>query len=120
MLETSIQLQTQPSVADTSISLDSSGRPIITHITSQARKHSKYKPRFAEFAVGATEVFRYAVVVTKFVVPKAFWGSDHNFEVVMRRTPPLFPGSVLIYSLTPMHRCKTYNHGSTVRDIDGA
>ena len=95
MSETSIQLQTQASVADTSISLDSAGRPIIAHITSQARKHAKYKPRFAEFAAGANEVFRYAVVVTKAIVPKAFWGSDHNFEVVMRRTPCPSPGSVL-------------------------
>ncbi len=93
MSEASIQLQTQPSLADTS--LDSAGRPVIAHTTSQSGKHSKYKPRFAEFAADATEVFRYAVVVTKAVVPKAFWGSDYNFGVVMRRMPSLFIGSVL-------------------------
>ena len=89
MSETSIQLQTQASAANTSISLDSAGRPIIPHIDSQARKQAKYKPRFAEFSAGANEVFRYAVLVTQAVIPKMFWGSDHNFEVAMRRTPTL-------------------------------
>ncbi|PIL35516.1 hypothetical protein GSI_02244 [Ganoderma sinense ZZ0214-1] len=114
MSETSIQLQTQPSLADTSVSLDSSGRPIIAHISSQARKHSKYKPRFAEFAAGATEVFRYAVVVTKTVVPKAFWGSDHNFEVVMRRVPS-FSLDVAGIDLADSHAYLDVKHMITAR-----
>ncbi|TBU33339.1 hypothetical protein BD311DRAFT_774454 [Dichomitus squalens] len=86
MSETSIQLQTQPTVADTSISLDAAGRPVLAlHAPSQARKHARHKPRFAEFACGADEVFRYAVLVTKAVVPKAFWGSDYNLGVAMQR-----------------------------------
>ena len=85
MSETSVQLQTQPTVTDTSISLDSAGRPILPHVPSQARKQTKYKPRFAEFACTTNEVFRYAVTVTKAVIPKTFWGSDHNFEVTMQR-----------------------------------
>ena len=63
---------------------------------------SKCKPRFAEFACSFVEVisqmfatgllmcstvlvqvFRFAVVVTKAVVPMSFWGGDENFRVVM-------------------------------------
>ncbi|TFY78051.1 hypothetical protein EWM64_g5960 [Hericium alpestre] len=35
------------------------------------------------FACGYNEVFRYAVLVTKAVIPKALWGSDENFKVMM-------------------------------------
>ncbi|KAI0749801.1 hypothetical protein C8Q80DRAFT_1101837 [Daedaleopsis nitida] len=86
MSETSIQLQTQASMMDTSsVSLDSAGRPIIIYPPSQARRQAKYKPRFAEFACDTGEVFRFAVLVTKTVIPKAFWGNEKNLELVMQR-----------------------------------
>ncbi|KAI0663883.1 hypothetical protein C8Q70DRAFT_384202 [Cubamyces menziesii] len=56
MSEMSIQLQTQASVTNHSISLDLSGRPIFVHDQSQARKQLKHKPRFAEFVCGVDEV----------------------------------------------------------------
>ena len=56
MSETSAQIQTQASVVESDISLDSAGRPIITHGQSQARKQqTKPKPRFAEFACSVGE-----------------------------------------------------------------
>ena len=113
MSETSIQLQTQASAANTSISLDSAGRPIIPHIDSQARKQTKYKPRFAEFSAGANEVFRYAVLVTKAVIPKAFWGSEHNFEVIVLRTCSLFSTSVGVIAVRVdrhAHACTDVKH----------
>lgn len=58
MLETSIHLQTQASVIDTSVSFDSAGRPIISSALSEAKRQTKYKPRFAEFACGPGEVRR--------------------------------------------------------------
>ncbi|KAJ8494766.1 hypothetical protein ONZ51_g2140 [Trametes cubensis] len=83
MSEMSIQLQTQASVTNHSISLDLSGRPIFVHDQSQARRQLKHKPRFAEFVCGVDEVFRYAVLVTRAVIPKVFWGSKRNFLVTM-------------------------------------
>ena len=56
MSETSVVLQTQPSIVDTSVSLDSAGRPFVAHAESQGRKQVKSKPRFAEFACSAAEV----------------------------------------------------------------
>lgn len=50
MSEQSIQLRSQPSLGDINVSTDSVGRPIAPHGASQARKHFKYKPRFAEFS----------------------------------------------------------------------
>ncbi|KAH9063859.1 hypothetical protein EDB87DRAFT_73713 [Lactarius vividus] len=44
---------------------------------------SKCKPRFAEFACPFVEVYRFAVVVTKAVIPKNFWGGNENFRLVM-------------------------------------
>ncbi|KZP22725.1 hypothetical protein FIBSPDRAFT_910389 [Athelia psychrophila] len=51
---------------------------------SQAVKPSKVKPRFAEFTCSHTEVYRYAVLVTDAVIPKAFWGSTRNTKLVLR------------------------------------
>lgn len=30
------------------------------------------------------QIFRFAVLVTRTVIPKTFWGSDENFEVMMQ------------------------------------
>jgi len=56
MSERSIQLQTQLALADASTSVDSVGWPIVPHGPSQAERHVKNKPRFAEFACSHTEV----------------------------------------------------------------
>ncbi|KAI9066222.1 hypothetical protein FKP32DRAFT_1566221 [Trametes sanguinea] len=83
MSETSIQLKTQATFHDGSISLDSTGRPIAYQSSSQAQKSARYKPKFAEFMCGVDEVFRYAVLVTNAVIPKVLWGSDRNFKITM-------------------------------------
>ncbi|KAL0953283.1 hypothetical protein HGRIS_004533 [Hohenbuehelia grisea] len=75
-------LRTQRSYAN--LSIDSTGQRIQPDGLSQAERHTKHKPRFAEFACSYTEVYRFVVVVTKFVIPKAFWGSQANFKLVMR------------------------------------
>lgn len=56
MSESSIQLRTQATAVDTSVSLDSAGRLVTFHASSQARRQAKYKPRFAEFSYGAWDV----------------------------------------------------------------
>ena len=58
MSEQSIQLRSQPSLRDINVSTDSAGRPIVPHGASQARKHCKYKPRFAEFSCTFVEASR--------------------------------------------------------------
>lgn len=107
MSERSIQLRTQFVPPDANASVDSVGWPIIPHGLSQAEKYVKHKPRFAEFACSHTEVsvyyqalifsllklykiqiYRYAALITKAVIPKAFWGSDRNFKLVLGRTSP--------------------------------
>lgn len=102
MSERSIQLRTQPSVVDASVSIDSADLSISPHGLSQAEKHTKPKPRFAEFACSQTQVnscftpdvmdnnvfsqvYCYAVLVTEAVIPKAFWGSDKNFKLILER-----------------------------------
>lgn len=42
----------------------------------------KHKPRFVDFTCDYSEVFRFAVVVTKLVIPKAFWGCERNFKII--------------------------------------
>ncbi|KAH9846655.1 hypothetical protein C2E23DRAFT_714291, partial [Lenzites betulinus] len=84
MSETSIQLQTQATVTDGNVSLDSAGRPMIVHGLSQMRRQAQQKPKFAEFVCSAGEVYRYAILVTKAVIPKALWGSTRNFDIVLQ------------------------------------
>jgi hypothetical protein len=56
MSERSIQLRSQLALGDASTSVDSVGWPIVPHGPSQAERHVKNKPRFAEFACSYTEV----------------------------------------------------------------
>lgn len=58
MSEQSIQLRSQLSPRDGNMSTDTVGRPIVPHGLSQARKHFKYKPRFAEFSCTFAEAGR--------------------------------------------------------------
>lgn len=120
MSETSIQLQTQASLVDSSVSLDAAGRPMISHDISEARRQTKCKPRFAEFACGSDQVFRYAALVTKTIIPKAFWGSDMNFDVVMQRLCHLCVLCVRLAGIADhpiLHRCQTYDHSAAIRNI---
>ncbi|OJT07372.1 Telomerase reverse transcriptase [Trametes pubescens] len=84
MSETSVQLQTQATFIDTSVSLNSSGRPVIAHDTSQARRQVRHKPKFAEFVCSEGEVYRYANLVTKAVVPQAMWGNVKHMITARR------------------------------------
>ncbi|KAI0833540.1 hypothetical protein BC628DRAFT_1308718 [Trametes gibbosa] len=84
MSETSTQLRTQATFIDANVSLDSAGRPMLIHEPSQARRQIQHKPKFAEFVCSAGEVYRYAILVTKAVIPKTLWGSTKNFDVVLQ------------------------------------
>ena len=63
MSEQSIQLRSQLSLRDINVSTDSAGRPIVPHGASQARKHCKYKPRFAEFSCTFVEASRIILIL---------------------------------------------------------
>lgn len=103
MSETSVQLRSQPSNPGANTSLDSNGSRIMPFGTTQAQKHTANKPRFAEFACSYVEVelscsptsrradrsnpyqvYRYVVLVTNAVIPKAFWGSNRNLKIVLQ------------------------------------
>ncbi|KAG2110432.1 hypothetical protein BD769DRAFT_1365127 [Suillus cothurnatus] len=73
--ENSIQLKSQASQNDMSIDSAGNGGQIPS-------KEMEHKPRFLEFTCSHAEVYRYAILVTKAVIPKAFWGCERNFKVV--------------------------------------
>ncbi|KAG6812970.1 hypothetical protein H0H92_015089 [Tricholoma furcatifolium] len=81
--EQSILLSQAPSSLD-NLSFDSNGNPIPPFGLTQARQHAKTKPRFADFSCPFIEVHRYVALVTKAVIPKAFWGNETNFRVIMK------------------------------------
>lgn len=56
MSERSIQLRTQPAIADASISMNSTDSSILPHGLSQAEKNTVHKPRFAEFTCSQDQV----------------------------------------------------------------
>ncbi|KAL4243808.1 Telomerase reverse transcriptase [Abortiporus biennis] len=84
MSETSIQFCSQNKQINSSISFDSDGNTILPEGLSELHRQVKNKPRFAEFACSPSEVYCYAIVITKAVIPNAFWGSDENFKVICR------------------------------------
>jgi telomerase reverse transcriptase len=67
---------------------------------SEAKRHAKIKPRFAEFVCeyhevcrpyvlvegneSSRQVYRYVALVTKSVIPNSFWGSKHNLRLILR------------------------------------
>ncbi|KAJ7227316.1 hypothetical protein GGX14DRAFT_347333, partial [Mycena pura] len=75
--------RTQQQCAD--VSLDSEGNTILPAGLSQAALHARAKPRFVEYACSHFEIYRYAVLVSKAVIPPAFWGSEANFKLVLSR-----------------------------------
>ncbi|CCM03069.1 uncharacterized protein FIBRA_05189 [Fibroporia radiculosa] len=101
MSEYSSQLRSQPTMALYNDSVDSAGNTIIARGLSQARKHVSSKPRFAEFACSYVEVYRYAVLVTNAVIPKAFWGCKRNKKVVLRQIKAFI--SARRYETTTLH-----------------
>lgn len=56
MSETSIDLRSQPTLADINISIDSDGGRIAPLGLSQAQRYARQKPRFVEFACSFAEV----------------------------------------------------------------
>ncbi|KAG1775303.1 hypothetical protein EV702DRAFT_973474 [Suillus placidus] len=80
--ENSIQLKSQASQIN--MSIDSAGNSIAADRVP-CKQEMEHKPRFLEFTCSYVEVFRYAMLVTKAVIPKAFWGCERNFKVVQGR-----------------------------------
>ncbi|KLO08924.1 hypothetical protein SCHPADRAFT_798068, partial [Schizopora paradoxa] len=74
------QLATQAPIQS---NMDSVGS-ISAHGLSLANAHAKFKPKFADFTCSHTEVLLFARLITKEVIPHAFWGSDHNFNIIMK------------------------------------
>ena len=96
------QLATQAPLHPGSHSFDS----VSAHGLSSARAHAKFKPKFADFTCSHTEVratlisplphcvckaqdqytqvFFFARLITKEVIPNALWGSDYNFNIIMK------------------------------------
>ncbi|KAG6908673.1 hypothetical protein DXG01_003687 [Tephrocybe rancida] len=77
-------LLSQPPLNLGNSSIDSEGNSILPFGLTQAERHAKSKPRFADLACSFVEVFRYVVLITKAVIPKAFWGNESNFEVILK------------------------------------
>ncbi|KAF7424166.1 hypothetical protein PC9H_009469 [Pleurotus ostreatus] len=78
MSEDSSTLFSQPAQLDTS--MDTSRYEASLGAIDQA----KPRPKFAEFACGYVEVYRYVAAITHCVIPKAFWGSEANYRLIMR------------------------------------
>ncbi|KAG1892989.1 uncharacterized protein F5891DRAFT_963616 [Suillus fuscotomentosus] len=76
--ENSIQLKSQASQMN--MTIDSVGNSTIADRVP-GKNEIEHKPRFLEFTCSHAKVFRYAILVTKAVIPKAFWGCEKNFEV---------------------------------------
>lgn len=96
MSERSIQIQTQGHLDASTTTISSSNIGLTTGPGDPGPK-----PRFADFACSYAEVrlqtmpcglysncvdqvFQYVVVVVKAVIPKSFWGSRKNFQVVTK------------------------------------
>ncbi|KAF4597579.1 hypothetical protein EYR40_008041 [Pleurotus pulmonarius] len=78
MSEDSSMLFSQLAQLDTS--MDTTGYEVSLGGIDQ----SKAKPKFVEFACGYVEVYRYVAAITHCVIPKAFWGSEANYRLIMR------------------------------------
>ncbi|RDB25955.1 Telomerase reverse transcriptase [Hypsizygus marmoreus] len=83
MSEQSSLLRSQADFSAIDMSVDSEGNSIMPFGQTQAERHAKSKPRFAEFACPVIEVYRYIALMTKVVIPKAFWGSETNRKLIL-------------------------------------
>ncbi|KAI6123579.1 hypothetical protein EDD16DRAFT_1471698 [Pisolithus croceorrhizus] len=97
--ENSIHIKPRSQLSQHDISLDSAGNSFLAQGLTQARNYAQGKPRFVEFACSDMEVFRYVLLITKIVIPKQFWGSKRNFNLVQRCE---FSPCDLIYSTGPL------------------
>ncbi|KAH8823013.1 hypothetical protein DL96DRAFT_1470040 [Flagelloscypha sp. PMI_526] len=72
--------------------MDSEHTKYSAHGLSQARQHRESKPKFSDFACSYVEVYRYLVLLTDEVIPKAFWGSGRNYKTILKceRFPYVF------------------------------
>lgn len=128
MSETSVQVRSQLSIPGANTSLDSNGSRIIPIGSTQAQKHALNKPRFVEFACSYVEVeiffsqlrrwcfnsykvYRYVVLVTNAVIPKAFWGSNRNLKAVLqcwRSFLKLFTSTDISIDVMEFIQCRRY------------
>ncbi|KAL1727288.1 hypothetical protein EV714DRAFT_172881, partial [Schizophyllum commune] len=76
-------IMSQMSAGNTST--DSNGRPIQPLGLTQAERYAQAKPKFTEFECSYEEVYRYASLITRTVIPKGFWGTADNTKLVLRR-----------------------------------
>ncbi|KAI6024797.1 hypothetical protein BKA83DRAFT_3286013 [Pisolithus microcarpus] len=97
--ENSIHITPHSQISSHDVSLDSAGNSFLPQGLTQAQNYAKGKPRFVEFACSDMEVLRYVLLITKIVIPKQFWGSKKNFNLVQRCE--LLPCD-LIYSTGPL------------------
>ncbi|KAJ3546316.1 hypothetical protein NMY22_g2104 [Coprinellus aureogranulatus] len=84
MSEQSIQISTQLSLRLDDVSMDSAGKPVSPLRATQVARPVQHKPKFTEFECSHYEVFRYAKLVTNAVIPKAFWGNEANYRLVLK------------------------------------
>ncbi|KAK2460975.1 hypothetical protein APHAL10511_007445 [Amanita phalloides] len=61
----------------------SDGPSLLSSGISEARRHAKVKPKFAEFVCEYHEVYRYVALITEAVIPNSFWGSQYNRKLIL-------------------------------------
>jgi hypothetical protein len=81
--------RTQATRADNSVTLSHSSL-VLPRGGTQAEKHTENKPKLAEYACSFYEVDSYVNAVVSQVIPRAFWGSEVNQQLVQRRASFLF------------------------------
>ncbi|GAA5851509.1 hypothetical protein JCM8547_001116 [Rhodosporidiobolus lusitaniae] len=81
VLDLTSEPRTQASRGDQSFSL-SHPSTILPHGQSQARKYTEKKPRLAEYACSFCEVESFVRNVVEQVIPRAFWGSVANYQLI--------------------------------------
>lgn len=76
-----LEMMSEQLIAQADISFDKTFDTTIPSVV--IRSEPKPKPRFAEFECSTSEVYRYVVLVSEAVIPKAFWGNEQNFKKTM-------------------------------------
>ena len=54
-------------------------------LSMKTQAQAKLKPKFAEFTCNIAEVYLFVCVITKEVIPHAFWGSHNNRKTAFSR-----------------------------------
>ncbi|KAK4054671.1 Telomerase reverse transcriptase [Microbotryomycetes sp. JL221] len=87
-LELPSQLRTQVLSEDISIEV-SNASLIEPHGAQEAMAKVEAKPRFEDYVCSMHEVDRFVTTVVQEVIPKDFWGSKSNFEIVLKHVRAL-------------------------------